>query len=798
MKETVAALLGLLLLAAPAAVQALSGDGYGYMINASNTNTITITNYTGPGGAVTIPTNINGLLVTSIGTKAFANLTNLDSVTIPGSITTIGEEAFYFCTWLTNATLSNGVTSIGQDAFGGCSSLTNVTIPGTVTTIGEFAFYYCTSLTSITIPGNVTTIGDYAFYFCTGLTSLTIPRSVTTIGEFPFGGCSSLTAITVDTNNSFYSSVNGVLFDKSQFTLVEYPGGMGGSYTIPGTVASIGSEAFEYCANLTCVTIPGTVKNIGDEAFEYCTGLTNATLSNGVTSIGQNVFCDCTSLTSVTIPATVTNIGELAFYFCTSLTSVYFEGNAPATVGVNVFYDDDNATVYYFPGTTGWSYTFWGFPDGPPALLWNPLIQAGGASFGVQSNQFGFNITGTSNIPVVVEVCTNLANPVWFPLQTVTLTNGLFYFSEPVQTNCSGRYYRISAPFAQCDGTLQVTITPPDAVSAGAEWQVDSGAWEPSGAMAKLSAGAHTVQFSNIAGWNTPSSQIVTVTNGFLTTATGNYTAQGGTLQVTITPSDAVSAGAEWQVDGGAWEPSGAMAGFSAGAHTVQFSNIAGWNTPSSQIVTVTNGFLTTATGNYTEQNSYPYDYTADAGVITITGYSGSGGAVTIPSTINGLPVASIGQDALANLTNLTSITIPATVTTIGEDAFFDCTSLTGVYFYGNAPSADATAFSGDNNATAYYLPGATGWSSPFAGLPALLWTPLIQASGPNFGVQSNQFGFNITWASGMVVKVEVCTNLVSPVWTPLRTNTLTNGLFHFSEAFQTNSPDRFYRISSQ
>jgi len=93
-------------------------------------------------------------------------------------------------------------------------------------------------------------------------------------------------------------------------------------------------------------------------------------------------------------------------------------------------------TIYYLPGTTGWSNTF----SGRPTVLWNPQIQAGGASFGVQSNRFGFNITGTSNIPMVVEACTNLASPVWTPLQSLTLTNGLVYFSEPLQTNSSGRY----------------------------------------------------------------------------------------------------------------------------------------------------------------------------------------------------------------------------------------------------------------------------------------------------------------------------------------------------------------------
>ncbi len=81
-----------------------------------------------------------------------------------------------------------------------------------------------------------------------------------------------------------------------------------------------------------------------------------------------------------------------------------------------------------------------------PAILWNPTIQATGPDFGVQSNQFGFDITGTTNIPIVVQVSTNLAQPVWVPLQSLTLTNGLVHFSEPFQTNNPGRFYRIGAP----------------------------------------------------------------------------------------------------------------------------------------------------------------------------------------------------------------------------------------------------------------------------------------------------------------------------------------------------------------
>ena len=247
------------------------------------------------------------------------------------------------------------------------------------------------------------------------------------------------------------------------------PGGPVGSLTIPTnisglTVTSIGERAFFVCNSLTCVTIPGSVTNIGDDAFEedtsltsvsipgsgtsigydtflLCSALTSVTMANGITYIGEGAFAQCTSLTSVTIPGSVTNIGEDAFVSCSALTSVYFQGNAPAADST-VFANDNNPTVYYLPGTTGWSSPF----ASRQALLWNPLIQTSGTNFGVQSNQFGFKITGTPHISIVVEGCTNLTSPVWTPLQTFTFTGGLVYFSEPFLPNSPGRFYRISPP----------------------------------------------------------------------------------------------------------------------------------------------------------------------------------------------------------------------------------------------------------------------------------------------------------------------------------------------------------------
>ena len=1041
----------------------------------TNNGALTITGYSGPGGAVVIPGATNGLAVTAIGTNTFKNHTSLTSVTIPDSVTNIWDDAFYFCINLTNTTLGNNVANIGSGAFQNCTGLAGITIPDSVTNLGGLVFYECTSLSYATIGNGITGIGSSMFYHCTNLTSVTIPDSVFNIGDDAFYLCSGLTNVTIPhsvTNlrtSAFQScgSLMGVYFQGNAPTLDSgvFAGDTNATiYYLPGTSGWSSSFGFRPAVMLNPPNPAGSLKvtlapgptitnamrwqvdgglaqpsggtvsglSVGNHTVSFSTtngwatpasqtvvisadstttssavygpltyitnnnAITITKCTNGaalvlpsainglpVTTIGTFAFQSISTLTNITIPDSVTNILSSAFQGCGLLTGVYFQGNAPG-VDSSVF-GGDPVTSYYLPGTSGWSSPF----GGHPAVMLNPpspagslkvtlspavaitngmrwqvdggLAQPSGATvlgLSVGNHTVTFSTTNSWATPASQSVVVNAnstttAGGIYGPLTYIT-NNGAITITRctnggalVLPATINGLPVVTIGTFAFQGLSILTNLTIPSSVT-----NFGSSAFQSCGSLTGVyfQGNAPSLDFS-VFGGDPVTLYYLPGTSGWSSPFGGrpavmlNPPDLYGSLTVTLSPAAAVTNGMRWQVDGGLAQSSGAtVLGLSVGNHTVSFTPLDDWAMPASQTVVISADATTAFSGIYGQLT-----YLTNNGVVTITKYTGAGNAIVIPGTIMGLPVVSISSEAFqynlsltavmipatvtnideaafigcSNLTSiavdpansffssangvlfnknqttlvdfppglggsytippsvtvigaaafysasLTSVTIPDSVTFIGRvaffgclnvtnisigtnvdsiedqafqactsltsiripdnvtliggqvfcfctnlvsvtigthlndlfgDAFLDCPNLTGIFFAGDAPYTFGSLDSYDDTATVYYLPWTAGWPTPptpFGGRPTALWLPQAQTRDASFGVRTNQFGFNITWAGDTVVVVEACTDLAHPVWTPVGTNTLTGGSSYFGDSQWTNYPVRFYRLRS-
>jgi hypothetical protein len=814
MKSTRPWLLGFLVWAAPQAVQAQLN----YTINGGG---VTITGYYGfgPAGILNIPATLDNMPVTGIGDGAFADLDSVTNVTIPASVTNIGIGAFSGCAYLTVITVAvqnpsysstNGVlfdkTLATLVEYPGGLTGTYV-IPASVTAIGTSAFAQCGSLTNVVIPAGAASIGDDAFSDCTSMTNVAIPGSVTNIGASAFFGCSRLTGIAVDSQNSFYSSTNGVLFDKSQTTLIEYPGGLAGSYTVPDSVADIANFAFENCGRLSSVTISAGVSNIGTAAFfgcsnltaiavepqnstysstngvlfdknqttliEYPAGLTgNYTIPGGVTGIGEYAFENCQDLTGVSIPATVREIGGGAFDNCSRLTAVTIPASV-TNMGAQAFDYCLSLTSITIPGG---------------------VLNVAASAFGNCSDLEKLTITdGVVNIESnAFENCYSLSS-VTIPPSVTNIGGGAFEYCLSLTdvTIPDGVTSIGDEAFAFCSGLS--TIALPDSVT-----NIGEEAFGYCSSLAGFAIPAGVANISSFTFYECAGLTKVIIPGSVSTIGTGAFEQCYGLSDVTI--SDGVASIGDYAFSDCTSLPTVAI--------PASVTNIG--DGPYSDCASLTEITVDAQNSFFSSTNGVLFD---KSGIMLVEYPGGLAGSYIIPAS-----VTRVANDAFLNCSSLTQVTIPRSVTTVGADAFENCTGLavltipaavtnigdgafggtgiTNFYFTGDAPVVASSAFDFNNNPMVYYLPGTEGWAefSSNAGVPTSIWNPVIQ-TGAGFGVRNNQFEFTITGPANLIVAVKVCTNFAEPAWTPISTVTLTNGLFYFSEPTQTNLSARFYGL---
>ena len=566
--------------------------------------------------------------------------------------------------------------------------------------------YWSTTITTANIPASVTynsvsysvtSIGNFAFFCCYRLTSVTIPNTVTSIGNQAFDGCTGLTSIDVASDNSNYCSVDGVLFNKDKTTLVVFPGGKQGAYTIPNSVTSIGDHAFfccyrltsvtisnsvtsigRYafyrCTGLTSVTIPNSVTSIGDMAFGSCSGLTSVTIPNSVTSIGWSAFSGCSSLTSVTIPNSVTSIGDVAFDGCSGLTSVTIEAETPPTLSSAVFVNTNNCPIYVPCGTIDSYKTAW--LDYASRIQYVPLV---------------FVVTGlvTETMMGRVVVPTTLCDDTLI----TAVPNYGYHFTQWSDGNTDNprtivltQDTTFTAEFAKNTYTISTT-------SANPEWGTTAG---DTAALyldeVEISAipnyGYHFVRWNDN---NTSNPRIVSVTGGKTFTATfakniysitknaehgsisGNSSAEYLDFVTLTVTSD-------------------------YGYHFVQWSDGLKDNPRIAQITqdtTFTAEFAYDRVGTCGKDLALVWSYDPTNKVLTI----GNAGSFTenmkfgveapneMEELVIGNSVTAIGANAFAGISSLKKVSIGESVKTIGEQAFYNCVNLETIFNYRPTPT---------------------------------------------------------------------------------------------------------------
>lgn len=327
----------------------MGGVKSGYIYSLSGDNAV-LNGYRGlmcKNGVLTVPSEIDGHIVTEISNNAFEDIGEREEFTkviIPSTVTKLGEAAFAGNKTLTSVEFEEGsaLKEIREECFAGCTALTALTIPAGTLSIAANAFYRCESLETLHLPASVKLLDSTATY-----------------------GCSSLENITVDSENDNYTSLNGILFSKDGTILCIYPAGQRNSiYTVPQGVTSvwyysfIGNKylrtvnlndvegvyryAFADCENLA--EINGINLEWAEEcAFENTAWLKNKLADDSVTYVELGgALVNYKGNDSVVTLENYSSISPYAFAFNKNLNKVILTGNTFSRIGIGAFTSCEN------------------------------------------------------------------------------------------------------------------------------------------------------------------------------------------------------------------------------------------------------------------------------------------------------------------------------------------------------------------------------------------------------------------------------------------------------------------------
>ena len=354
--------------------------------------------------------------VTSVGSWAFEDMTEITEVVFSDTVETIGSLAFYGCESLGALNLKEGLKNIHSqafdqsgvtvvylpasvefiesNAFGSCRNLQKFVVaegnpyyftdnngglysreddmvslvqcPGSFEGVYEileganqiwgWAFAGCTKLSDVVFPETVCSIDWYAFYGCTALTQLVLPASVSYIGHSFVDNCKALQKILVAEGSEYFcNDEEGVLFNKDMTELVRYPNGRIGHYDIPEGVVTIGRAAFKTSRAITSVSIPETVESIQSNAFYEAYNLTAIKLPESLKEIGGSAFSQ-TAIKDIVIPAGVEYLGAHALGYGFWQKVVVLNPNCVIEDSFSTLGEAETTTIYALPGSTAETY----------------------------------------------------------------------------------------------------------------------------------------------------------------------------------------------------------------------------------------------------------------------------------------------------------------------------------------------------------------------------------------------------------------------------------------------------------
>jgi len=671
-----------------------------------------ITAFSGPGGLVEVPAQVNNITVTGIGIEAFKNQTAITAITLPVTVTTIEEAAFSGCSGLTAVTFTApaGLQTIGAKAFKGCAALTGIAIPDAVKSIKVAAFSGCTKLATVTISANalLERIEGEAFSNCPALTAINIPQQVTYLGDSAFQACGALDTITIAGN---LTAIGTYTFAGCQ----ALP-----AITLPESITSIGYGAFSYCQNLTSIAIPQKVTVLGPYAFDNCLKLETVTFTGTptLTTIRDYAFNNCLKLRVIEIPMTVTALKSRAFKNCTDLTAITFRGPTPELEAYAIAAD---TTIRHYGNYSGYDDNDdWTAFTNKSHILATPMMPSANSSYaGAPLVTLTWDlVTDATSYDIFVSTTDgSFGDPlVNVNASTITyvitggLTSGTTYYFAVKARDAYGESLPSASKSALMPYQYPVeSIT----VSATPATLVVGNTGTLSAAFLPVNASNQTVSWSsadtNIASVDAATGQFTANAEGTAimtgTTADGGKT---GTCQVTVVPD---------QVTGVTLDQSSLSVGVTKTAQLTATVAPAGvtnqtvnWTSSDENVATVdSTGQITgikegsvtitatTAENNFTKTCSVTvtegYDVSVTDNKATITKYHGENKAVDIPDTIDvagtPVPVVAIGATAFSKTdaefaagdTGITTVTIPASVTSIGFKAFENCEKLTTVSF---------------------------------------------------------------------------------------------------------------------